>query len=614
VNTRDRGGLLLFFLYDLHGLLFLLRLPWALVRTVAALLPRTAVRSGDMLAFGSRDALFRPWYTKIAWSQRMFGRLGYVWNDGFGMSMNIRFYNNWLTFLLYSRLGLRAYTAIGWLLFLSLPLVLMGARVDWRMGAAAAVAIVGSPVLIGSLFHMGKPECPWWVLLGPMVFLAMTGHWVWAGAVFSVAALANFSVAFGAGLTLTGLAAVFWPDFSSLALLVAGMAPGLIKTAVRLLPSFRARWLGELAEEQGGELLPTRARLQVLYYVAVSGLSWTLACWGMADRWRFLAFGGVLAMIFIVGQTVIYLNDPQSFRLWHLAIFLAVLALHPTWLGIAGLVLFAYQRVRECGFRPPAPALSYSRLEAGWIADAGRAAWAMFQEYPLMKPVSKQTLLSPFMPLFGAIPNGSRVLMETRSASLSFEGYRGFLLICEEVLPERGIEMLPDEYVRVGGRRFFADRMAKFNLGGAEIPAVEIAKDVGAPLVLAYSRAFVDLLHQQGFTTVGELKYDAIPPWAAELLSLPKNDLVLLKTPEAAGQVSPPTPLRWAGADLTFDVEAGKSYVLRYAFHPQMRARQGDRHVPIRSVPASSGSDLQFMELQASEAGAVTVHFVRSLF
>ena len=65
------------------------------------------VADRDFWAFSRMDAGFRPWYTKIANDYNSQGRFGYVWDDGLGMPLGVRIYNNWGTYKLLHLLGQR---------------------------------------------------------------------------------------------------------------------------------------------------------------------------------------------------------------------------------------------------------------------------------------------------------------------------------------------------------------------------------------------------------------------------------------------------------------------------------------------------------------------------
>lgn len=620
----DWTGVVLFFLFRLHAGLYLIpRLPVTLWRLFQAL--RTnglCIRDKDFLAFGERDVGFRPWYYKIAQDQRQVGRLGYVWDNGFGLPVNPSFYSNLITYGLYGWLGARCYVACSVVSFLAVTLILHGLVGNWLVGLLLAISLAGSPLFIGSQIHLGKPEILWWVFLPPMLVSCWLGYWLLAGFVFTLMALANSVVAFLAGVMLASAVSLFWPGWHSVGLLLVGMLPGLLKTTVRLVPFFRSRWLSSRIREQldvvssGKNTLMMRFRAMLsrrfLYYAGLYSVALVMIAATSRQPWKFLLLGWAVLLVYHAGQTLIYLNDAQSFWMWHIALLVSMLAVEPSWAGLAGFSVFLYMHPQSTG--GPVPAFSQGVFRSGWVrwATEGRQALSKLARFPYLEPVSRQAVSEPIAQFFGAVPDGARILMESHSHDRRFDGYRTFLQICEEVLPLRQIELLPDEYVRISNMQFYDRIHAAFNAGASAGRLLEIAETVGAAFALAYSADFVRALERAGFARVAVLQPANLPTSTRRMLQLPERDLVLLAAPQELCQITPRVEYHIEGNMLSWFARAEQNYLVRYAYHRNFFARQGRHKVPVTPVVAAPGTDLCFMQVQAVKDGPLHLEFRRT--
>lgn len=610
--TPRAGRLLYAVLFGTHAGPWLLpRAPLTVARVARAL---AAPARGGVHAFGERDAGFRGWYRKVAEDQRACGRAGYVWDDGLGLPMNPRFYNNAGTYLLYGALGVRAYAALSMLLFLGMVAAAYALAGAPAMGAAAALVLLASPLFLGAQLHLGKPEILWWAALVPLALAAWKGWWLAAGLVFAVIAAANFAVAFLAGVTCLLLLALFWPGAHGAGMLLLGMAPGLLKTALRLLPFVRSGWLGALVGEQSSAAGPgvgAAARLRayarsgtfVLYAVPYLGALALVVGSGRLGA-AHAALGVAALAIFLLGQSVFYLNDPQSFWMWHLALLSAMAAASPSWGGVAGLALLAYVHPRVLGL-PLSPAAEPAG--AGVRARAAAAA-RQLAAFPALAPVTRDEWAAPVRTLLRALSPGTRLLMEPACEDRELGGYRAFMLLCDGELPPAGVELVPDEYVRAYHPRLYTEVLARFRAGAAPGELRETAAALGAGWVLAYTPALVCGLEAAGFSRVQVLDPGTLSARARALLHLPPAPLVLLRAPGANGVVSPAAPLERRGNALRWPARSGESYLVRYAWHPRMRAEQGGRALEVHPEPQAGGR-VTFMRVRAEAHGPLTLRF-----
>ncbi len=624
-TSKDRKGIASYVLFGFHSGLYLLpRLPVTLRRLFEALRPDgSGIRDGDLLGFGELDAGFRWWYGKMADDQGRFGRLGFVWSDGFGIPFNPRFFSNFATYRLYGLLGSRWYTMASISAFLLSALLVLGLTGHWLHGLAVLALILGSPLFIGSQIHLGKPELLWWALFPLLLFAAWQNHWLLAGLLFSAIAFANFAVAFMVGLSLLLIVLLFLPPQSALLALVAGMLPGLVKTALRLIPFFRAGWLQRLLQEQSdatgsGErsfLDRLRGLLSVVYayYAILYSVALLLIVIAGGLGVRFVILGLAALAIYVLGQRLFYLNDPQSFWMWHLGLLVGMLAVAPSWVGVLGMIGFVYMDPRVVGcpspFRSDAQRTGTFLLRAGAQGEAVRRALAGF---PYLAPLSRERVTAPLRKLYCEVPPQSRILMESHSSSRDFGGYRGLVNLSEEVLADRGISIIPDEYTRQHALQFYRCVLSRYNAQTSVDHLIEIHTMVGAQFALAYTPEFVRQLEEAGFLVVAVLRPVEMEEQHRRLLRLPEQDLTLLRLPILTGVLTPPAAFWIERNSLSWLAEAGTSYLVRFAHHPHFTATQSDGELPIFRE-AAAGTDLVFMRVDARQDGRLTVRFRPSI-
>jgi hypothetical protein len=133
---------------------------------------------------------------------------------------------------------------------------------------------------------------------------------------------------------------------------------------------------------------------------------------------------------------------------------------------------------------------------------------------------------------------------------------------------------------------------------------------VGAGHVLAFTPAFVRALEGAGFARAGVLDPASLSARTRELLRLPPAALVLLRAPEAEGVLSPAAAVEVEGNALRWEARGGTSYLVRYAWHPRMRAEQGGRPLEVAAEPQADGA-VTFMRVRADADGPLTLRFSR---
>jgi hypothetical protein len=594
-----------------HGLPWLLpRPPATLVALVRALLPR-ATGGEPLHAFGPRDLHVRGWYEKIASDQRRFGRVGYVWDDGFGLSLGPRFYNNFLTFWLYGALGARAYTALSVVVYLGVALALFAAHSALAMGAVLVVMLAASPLFLGAQFHLGKPEILWWVLGLGCYALAFDHAWLAAGVLFSALAIANFSAAFFTGVGLAALVALARPGADAFGLLAVGAAPGLIKTALRLTAALRARFVQRILEEQDDVHGASRSLLQRFTPLASDRHAMYLGLLGVASALVTIGHpqGGIAAgtiaaaaVVYALSSSAIYLADPPTLWMWHMSLLVAAAAVSPSWTAVLGILVFVYPHPLLAGTPASVAALpGESRLAS--LARRGAEALAA---YPGFAPWSSSRVRGAAGALFADVPDGARVLVETRSADRNAGGYRALLLLWDNVAPERGIEVLPDEYVRIANPRAFRSLLARFNADADAGTLRLVLERAGATHVFATTREFSDALAAAGAPVVARLEPGEVAGALRGAIDVP-SDGVAVHAVEGTGVLAPPAPIARRSRSLTWMARADTRYLVRYAFDRNFVATQDGERLVVEPEPVADAGDLTFMAVRSRGRGEIVL-------
>jgi hypothetical protein len=611
----DWAGLGAFFLFvPFSGLWLVPRAFVTLARVARAFWGRSARAAGrDFLAFTSVDAAFRGWYEKIACDLRESGRFGIVWDDGFGTPLGTRFYNNYATYRLYAALGPRLYAATSFAAFIASVMLAIGWRGDdWVLAAVVAVLIAASPLFIVSQIHLGKPEILWWFAVPWLVIACATRQFAVAGLLFSAIALVNFTVAFFAGITTVAAVVALLPQQEELLILGLAMAPGVLKTALRLVPFLRAGALRGLAREQADVVKGDSPRLAAklrsaltpgfVLHIATFAVALLLTARGMPSPFL-LIVAGVAAIVFLFNQSVLYVNDVQSFRMWHLSLLVAFAAGDPSWLAAAGLAVFTYVDPMFAGAGVPRVQLDRYEGLLRAVAARGREALTYLRTFPELGVVRRSVVAAPVLELFERVPDGARVAVELQTTDRMAGGFRVFLLACDHVLPKRGIEIVPDEYTRLTAR--FRDTVhLAFRASAHRDGVAAMFGTVGASYALALSPEMAAAMRRRGYVEAGALTRERIRDAGLDM----PNDISLFAT-GANGQVTPAAPLTKRPNALEWQAVAGESYVVRYQYHRHLKATQNGRVLEVRPWLPFDGSDVAFVTVRAETDGPLLLRF-----
>lgn len=589
------------FVFGVHGFALIARYP-AIIRQLIGAFRRggAGVANAEFAAFGPIDLGFRSWYQKIAHDYEVRGRFGFAWDDGLGMPLGPRIYNNLVTYWVLGRLGSRSMMSLGYgLLLMSTAVVLALLMGPWAMLVVPALAV--SPVLVAGYTHRGKPESFWW--FGALAGLAAgyAGYGLPAGLIWSALAFVNLPVAIMSAL-VGGPALVIrsWGS-GSLGWLILGVTPGAIKVLVRLHYMKRQGFLSSLVSEQARlwkrGFRPTRSEVAILAPFAVGVLTPALQGDNILASALLAASG---AGLYWMNYRLYYLNDPQSHWLAMWTSGMAFSAALGSWAGVLMMCVFAFTAPVFLGI------VVKSRLPQSSDPWRRRAATArlQFRRYPALQPLSR--VRPPrVMEFFESIPDNQRVLAETAGDPRSGSILRPFWTWTEEFLPERGVDLGNEMYTRIVEPDLMDNYLSRFN--GFELAGDRmrrLADGLGASHVLAYQTKTVDSLCSNGFFELARVDLAPLKEFRT-LLKVPPIELVLLARNRPSAVIAPVTPFEIARSTFTWWGRQGSTYIIRYRYHRHFVALQGAKYLEVEPISVFSELNLNFMSVTVPEEGRV---------
>ncbi len=584
------------------------KLPHTLYALYQAFRPGGAgISDKNFWAFGRVDAGFRPWYTKIAQDYLTQGRFGYVWDDGLGMPLGARIYNNFITYRLLFWLGTRRMMALGFVVMVLFSSLIVSYGFNPWVGVIVALLAVGSPLLVGSYTHLGKPEVFWWGIAIPAVFLMLSGNVFVAGLLWSVIAWANLSVSV-MPMLLLGPALLFLLPFPGLLALALGALPGVIKHGMRGIYMWRSDFLANVIGEQSQ--LWKRP-----WYPTVTELLWWLpfAVSIMASAYALQQplVGGMLLLVGVglywINFRFFYLNDVQGFHLAFWVIGLCYAATAQSLPALLAILAMTYVRPDYCGFpiAGDAPSQDVSLLQRRL-----RKIRVQMQSYPALMPTPLPQPPS-LMTFFNRIPNGARILIESDGDPRTESKFQAFWQWTEEFLPRRQVDLANEIYTRLVEAELVDRYLNRFN--AEKMSAQEMAslcRVLGVSYVVAHSRMTTESLESVGFVSIVQVDLAELNEFRA-IVPTPPVILTLLRNLEEITVIDPAVAWQRSGNELAWDARAGQTYVVRYCYNAQFRAHQDGREVDIEPLKPIDNIHLQFMQVGAILDGRIVMKFHR---
>ena len=612
-HSGNKQYKIVFWLFGFHPILYLLpRLPVTICRLYRVLRPNNdGVRDREFLAFSRADKRFRLWYKQVSRDQKIYGRLGYAWKNGFGLPMSPLFYNNWLTYRLLYYLGTKYYVLLSVVLYLIGIVFLYIIEGRWWVGILVAFLTLGSPLFIRAQFQLGKPECLWWGFVPLILYALLRENLLLAGVGFSFIAFANFAAAFILCVMIAGFVLCTLPELTSLAMLGIGMSIGIIKTIIRLVPFMRDNWLSSLVTEQADVTKSTRfsiTHIYITFFYILILLSMVL----IGASIQQILFAAIPLALYWIASLVFYFNDPQILWLLMLSTENAFLVVYFDWAFLGAYLFFIYMSPVILGFRlsQETPKVKYSAF-FDKLRRFRKHTLDVLPSYPQLTPMILD-ILDEIEKCFKAIPDCSRVLMESSSVNRHFGGYRTLIQVFAEVLSQRCIDIQPDEYLRLTNLHFYTTTLTQCN---AETPIKEvfsICEAVGASYLLTYSPNFAQNIVAGGGEEVGRISGEFLKLKEWVLQKTP--DLILFRLPINTGIIEPNVPFRIEGRILTWKGRAGQTYLIRYNYHRNLQAFQDAQPLKVLPVTPCGSGGIKFIQVTAAVDGKITLKFHPTLF
>lgn len=602
LSLRKLFNLVVFLVVGLHGWLLVFRIPHTLRVLFEAFRPGGhGINNADFWAFGPTDAAFRPWYNKTARTFHTQGRFGYAWDDGLGMYLGLRTYNNLFTYKLLYWLGTRRMTTIGCLMMLTLSTGLCIWRFGPWLGLAVGLLMVGSPILVVSYTHLGKPEVFWWGLGVLFVFAGFSGMGLLAGLLWSLLAFVNLPVSVMLAMLLGP--ALFFSSLSSHSLfgLIIGVTPGAVKHTLRIISMRHSAFLSNKVSEQ--RRVWKRTWHPILFeYARWFPFILSIAASAYTSQ-QFIT--GVLILIVGLGlhwsnYRIIYLNDDQSFILAFLTIGLGYAVAVQSIAGLLGIIFFTYSH----------PPFWY---EAVWQRSwpNWRNAWQLIKSYLEVAPL-RFVQPAPLITFLNQIPDGARILLESDGDPRTGSIFRTFTQWTEESLPHRQVDLVNNMYTRQLEPELSVRYLNNFNASKMNAQVMgQLCQVLGVSHVVAFSAATVRALDSIGYKQIAQVNLNNLEPHDLSIIRLPGLVFVLLQAPSPLTVIDP--ALRWErkGNLLTWTAKAGQSYIVRYRHHPNFRAYQNGLTLEVEPVKPVMEIPLTFMRVKAIADGPIALRFTK---
>ena len=588
-----------FMMVGLHGWLLVFRIPHTLRGLFEAFRPGGhGIADDDFWAFGSVDAAFRPWYNKVARDHQTQGRFGYAWDDGLGMSMGPVLFNNWVTYKILSWLGTRRMTAIGYLLIVISSAGLCG----WYFGAWVGIAIgllmAGSPILAVSYTHLGKTEVLWWGLVPVFVFAAFSGKGLVAGLLWSFIAWSNLGVSVLLVLMLGPALLFFSLSTNFFFWLLIGVMPGAVKHAIRVIYMWRSGFLSDLVSEQSH-----------LWKWPWRPISFELGWWlpfilsvaASAYKSQQFITGGLIMVVGLLlywaNRRFIQLSDVQSFHLAFFTIGFGYAIAVQSLLGLIAIILFVY-----C--HPP------FWYEAVWKQcwPDWRKAWQMMKSYLEVAPIRllQPSLLITFL---NQIPDGARFLAESDGDPRTGSRLRNFWQWTEEFLPPRQVDLVNEIQTRFVEPELVIRYLSHFNASQMSAQVMgQLCQVLGVSHVVVFTPATVNVLKSIGYQLIAQVDLRQLDQQSRNVIR-PPVAMALLRAPLPATVIDPAVRWERKGNILTWNANAGQSYMIRYRYHPNFRAYQNGLTLEVEPVKPVNELPLTFMRVKAIADGRIILWF-----
>lgn len=585
-----------------HGWLLAFKAPGTLLILWRVLVGRNGA---DLWAFGSVDSGFRPWYQKIASDYQHQGRFGFAWDDGLGMALGPRIYNNWATYALLARLGTRNMAGLSLAMFSLISAYLVGLHFGLLAALVFILLALVSPMFVGLHTHLWKAEFFWWGAGVLFCYSALTQPGMTTGLLWSVIAMVNLPASVMLALLTAPVLLVGSLSQGSFMLLVLGVLPGAIKHGLRIYGMWRSGFLSSLTSEQARlwkrPWRPIGSELAwwVPFLLAVMAGSYSSGNWGVG-----MIVAGTGIFLYWANFRLIYFNDVESFHLGFWGLGLSMACLGGSWLGLAAMLVFAYTSPALCGFPLP----------FGFVASGDRRsrlsqeALARYRSYPALEAMP-YPLPQPLREFFELIPDGARILAESDGDPRTQSKLRVFWVWSEGLLPLRGVDLVNEMYTRLNEPDLSDSILLRLNsaaMSQAEI--LETSLQLGVSHIVAWTDETVSALLAAGYIERGVVDLAGLEEFR-RVIPCPPVVLRLLESPRPVGIIAPVVKWQRQSNELVWSAEAGKVYLVRYRYHPGFAAQQDGEMLPVEPYSPFPEVKLRFMRVTAVSDGPLTLRY-----
>jgi hypothetical protein len=546
----------------LQGWLLVGRLPRVVAEVWRAFVPGGGgLTDRDFWAFGPMDAGFRPAYRQIANAFRQCGRFGYTWHEGLGMPLGMRMYNNLVTYRLLDWLGTRRMQAIGYLLMLGAAAALAAAHLHPALAILVTVLLAGSPFLISSYTHQGKPESFWWGVGLLAVATGLSGHLLTAALLWTLIAFSSLATSVMLALFAGPILLLHAVRGDAWLVLLLGVAPGILKHTWRAVAMWRAGFLTRFAGEQARVWKrPWLPQLDETLRAAPFILAVTIAA---ASTGRSLEAALLLVPVLAFywsNSRLICINDPSSFSLAFWILGFAFAATAGSTPAVLLMLAYAYSHPGLFAF-PPYVFFRYAEPN---VLQRWRTAFQpRVEQYPGLEPTA---LPQPpeLVTLLSRIRDGERCLFESDGDLRTQSRFRGLLVWTDEFLPSRHIEIANGVYAMFLERELTERHLLPFR--GDQMPADEmdrICETLGVACVIAFRPETIAALRDHGYEDCGSVTLTDLPDFRA-IVGTPRQTITLLRRPTPTGVVEPHAACTWEGNTLSWYAATPGTYLVKH--------------------------------------------------
>jgi hypothetical protein len=562
-------------------------------------------RSDDLWAFSPVDAVFRNWYKKIASDYKSQGRFGFAWDDGLGMALGPRIYNNWATYVLLDYMGTRTMALFSLTTFVLSSFGIVYLHFGLIPAFLFALLALVSPLFVGLHSHVWKAEFFWWG--GGVVFcyLALIQPGLEAGLLWSAIAMVNLPASVMLALFTAPFLLFTSLDQGSFILLGLGVLPGVIKHAFRIYGAWRSGFLSLLVSEQSRlwkrPWFPVSSELVIWapFLLAIMSGSYAGGAWEVP-----IIICGTGIFLYWANFRLIYINDAESFHFCLWALGLSMACLNGSWLGLVAMLAFAYTSPTLFGFPV---SNDYGNSSDRWTRLANEAS-SHFRKFPGFEPIP-YPLPKALQTFFDLIPDGARILAESDGDPRIKSKFRNFWMWSEGLLPLRKIDLVNEMYTRMNEPDLADVVLSRFN--SKDMPQEEMLNtllQLGVSYVVSWTDESKDSLCAAGFIVKGILDLAELGEFR-RIIPCPPVKLYLLKNPHNVGIIAPITQWSRKSNELLWTAESGKNYKVLYRYHSNFVAEQGGKILPIGYYFPFPEFKLRFMSVTAISNGPLALRF-----